>query len=217
MQAYQREIDAYEKNPNFGFGQTLSDALKSKIEEVADAFVLHHDKEIRSTAAREDSLVSYGSRLSRFMKRIVQHVSGGKDKAIRLKADEELRKARSGLQNMMNNLEKRNIDFRSLISASHLFLEGLVGASNKIADLASRYNDNLEIQKYDTIKSNQKKRLDFVRVTRINELRRVSTFLQKDQAKVQELIDTERALSEAQMLMESLKSKSSEGAPNEST
>ena len=192
LNAFTVEEQAKNTNPNFEYGSLLDPV---RIEGQAKTFVQLHRKDLNAVGSMyETSLASYGSRLSRFVKRMLQNVSGGKDRGVRLKADQEVRSSRKNLQTIMDNLEKRNINFRSLISSSSGFLESMGNLYDRLADLADMYNARIKIEK--AKHKMQKSRMPYDVITSIESLRRIGNTFRKDISITQSLEIYEKELAE---------------------
>ena len=197
--AFRVEEEAKKRNPDFEYGSLLNDA---SIQSNADTFVEMHKRDLQAISSMyQASLVSYGSRLSRFMKRMLQHVSGGKDKDLRLKVDREVRESRKNLQAMMDNLENRHINFRSLTSSSAAFLKSIANTYDRLADLADMYNSRMRIQRSKLRVQNSRMPFDFISSVEVNNIRRMGDSFRKDISTVQNLEDTEQKLSDIQAKM----------------
>lgn len=202
---YQKDLSDHESlgdEHSFGIGDNDPNTPENvnKINAERDAFVQQAYSELYSKASSQEAqLAAYGSKLSRFLNRMLQHVSGGKNKIVRLKIDSGLRNARKGLQNMMDDLEKRHINFRGLTNSSALFFDGLIEAFDKLSDLAENYNASSKIHQ------DSKQKHQLIPITDITSIRRITQSLQNDKLSIQSLINSESELSEYQTTLENVK------------
>jgi hypothetical protein len=159
-------------NPEFKPGSSIDE---QRLDNQARTFLVTHQSQLKSMARLyNDSIVKYAhTGLSRFVRRMLQHVSGGRDKAVRLSADESLRTSRKALQDMLNILEQKNINFRSLISASESFLSALSDVYDKLFRLGHMYNSRMKIEKSERKIKKDRMPYDLISNIDLNELKRI--------------------------------------------
>lgn len=176
VDAMEAEMREAASNPEFEIGSTFDE---QRLEQQARTFLETQQAQLKSVARLyDDRIVVYANtQLSRFVKRMLQHVSGGRDKAVRLRVDEALRASRKALQDMLNNLERKNINFRSLISSSESFLEAITDVYDKLSRLASMYNSRMRIEKSDRKVRKDRMPYDLIPTTDINDLKKIKARL----------------------------------------
>lgn len=203
--AYQSELKASELKPDFEFGVTINDdAFKKQ----TDHFLQTHWEELYPMLPPNDGLISEGSdRFTRWLKRMRTHLSWGPDKNLRLLAAQKAREARRGLQAMMNTLEKRHINFRTLISESDAFYDAFIGLYDKLADLGKAYNSRMMIEKSKNKYKKERMKFDIIRETDIREARNIRDALTRDRQSIKSLDDLESKFSDISSQLEKLKVK----------
>ena len=172
VDSMEAEMKEMANNPELQPGSTIND---QRLESLARIFVATHQAQLRSVARLyNDRIVRYAhNQLSRFVQRMLQHVSGGRDKAVRLRVDEALRTSRQSLQDMLNILEKKNINFRALITASGAFLGSITEVYDMLSRLGSMYNSRMRIEKSDRRIRKDRMPYDLIPNTDINDLKRI--------------------------------------------
>jgi hypothetical protein len=188
------ELDAAKSNPEFVIGSTLN---KDKLDSQAELFFLAHKNEYQQQVNDISSKVSQASAASRFMKRMLTHMSPRRDKHLRLDISRDFRNARKGLQGMMDDLENRHINFRSLMAKSDVFYNSIISSFDKLADLADMYNSKMRIEKSDRKQNKDRMPYDLIRETDINAIRTISKNLDTDRKNIMSLELIEKNISEA--------------------
>jgi hypothetical protein len=117
-----------------------------------------------------------------FINRLLTNLSFKKDKNIRLRVDREIKKAQQGLQQMMDNLENKNINFQDLIRNSGEFYSSLIEIYDKLADLGDNYNAALK-----TEKTKKKSGKHIISQVDINFLRTVRNRFEQDMSAIKSL------------------------------
>jgi hypothetical protein len=186
------ERQAIEKDPNIIVGSMLNE---SEIKSQADVFSEEQFRTFKEMAALIDQKISQASTASRFIKRMITHIIPRKDKNLRLSVSRNIRKARQGLQGMMNLLEGKHLDFRNLAYMSELFLESLMDCYEGLADLGDMYNSGMRIEKSYYKQTKTRMPYDLIPSIDINAMRMIQRQLENDSSSIQKLQDIEGALS----------------------
>lgn len=137
-----------------------------------------------------------------FINRLLTNLSFKKDKNIRLRVDREIKKAQQGLQQMMDNLENKNINFQDLIRNSDVFYSSLIEIYDKLADLGDNYNAALK-----TEKSKKKSGKPIISQVDINFLRTVRNRFEQDMTAIKSLEQLEGKIIEISKNIMNLQSK----------
>jgi hypothetical protein len=208
----QTELDAKDRKPDFEFGVTLDEA---QLENHARAFVKQYQQDLEKFIEDNYSsgLVSQAAHnpISRWWKRMQTHLGWSRDKSIRLMVDRHIRNARKNLQSMLDNLEKRHINFRSLIRDSEAFYESFIQVYDKLANLAEAYNSRMRIEKSDQKQQQGKMMYEIIPNSDIYALRKIADSLQKDNANIEWLNKLESSISEMQSTINEAKAQSDSG------
>lgn len=196
----QKELEEQKTNPDFVWGSTLNE---SKLEQEAINFLHVYDEKLKQKF--EETLKSEASnRFNRGFKRMMTYLSSDKAKHIKINIDKNIQKTRDGLEQMMDNLEQRNINFRSLIDQSSLFYDSIIETFDKMGDLADMYNSAKRMEKADKKTKKETFRFDFIPVTDISNLRFMKTKFQEDKNKIQRLHSAEIQISKFQNILKEL-------------
>lgn len=134
------------------------------------------------------------------------HLGWSRDKSIRLMVDRHIRNARKNLQSMLDNLEKRHINFRSLIRDSEAFYESFIQVYDKLANLAEAYNSRMRIEKSDQRQQQGKMMYEIIPNSDIYALRKIADSLQRDNDNIEMLNKIESSISEMQSVINESKS-----------
>jgi hypothetical protein len=200
--ALENEMKAAAIKPDFQFGVTLDE---TNLENQARNFSKVYGDDVMKIASTEPALIAQGSATSRWVKRMLTHLSWKRDKHLRLQLDRYIKKSRDGLQALLNNLEKKNINFRSLIGQSDDFYASFIEMFDKLADLAESYNSRMRIEKSEKKSQQQKMLHDIIPNGDINTMRTIRNLLQQDRIKIKALEENEIAISNMQRSFEKLK------------
>jgi hypothetical protein len=196
----QNEIRASELKSDFTFGSTINEEnIKNQVRQ----YVQSYWDELQEFIPLQESLISEGSdRFTRWLKRIKTHMSWGRDKNLRLLTASKIRETRKGLQAMLNNLEKRNINFRLLITESDAFYNSFIDMYNGLADLAESYNSRVMMDKSKRKYKNDRIKLDTIREYDIRSLRNIVSVMSSDRTSIHYLDSLESQFSEIQTELE---------------
>ncbi len=186
------EKQAIEKDPNIIVGSMLNE---SEIKSQADVFSEEQFNIFKEMAALINQKVSQASTASRFIKRMITHIIPRKDKNLRLSVSRNIRKARQGLQGMMNLLEEKHLNFRNLAYMSELFLESLMDCYEGLADLGDMYNSGMRIEKSYYKQTKTRMPYDLIPSIDINAMRMIQRQLENDNSSIQKLQEIEDHLS----------------------
>ena len=194
LEAFGFEKQHKQIDPDFEFGATLDEEA---LERISQEFVISKQKELATKVAsdNENSMIVQGSDASRWVKRMLTHLSFNRDKNVRIQIDRNLRSARQALQTLMDTLEKRDVNFRTLISQSDVLYGSLINAYEQLADLGDMYNSRMRIEK--SVKKQNQERMpyDFIPITDITAMRDIKNSLEGDQKKIKALEDIESTIS----------------------
>ena len=197
LEAFGFEKQHKQIDPDFEFGATLDEEA---LERISQEFVISKQKELATKVAsdNENSMIVQGSDASRWVKRMLTHLSFNRDKNVRIQIDRNLRSARQALQTLMDTLEKRDVNFRTLISQSDVLYGSLINAYEQLADLGDMYNSRMRIEK--SVKKQNQERMpyDFIPITDITAMRTIKNSLESDQKKIKALEDIESTISALQ-------------------
>lgn len=148
---------------------------------------LNQDSSLKANGQVEISLISEASGVSRWFKRMMTHLSSSKDKNVRLHISNNIVKAIQGAQNMMDILERRNLDFKELIITGESFYQSLYEVFDKLGDLAEIFNSNIV---YAKSLQKSKKEIDvgkMIPISEINELKRITKNIDSDYNNISKL------------------------------
>ena len=197
LEAFGFEKQHKQIDPDFEFGATLDEEA---LERISQEFVISKQKELATKVAsdNENSMIVQGSDASRWVKRMLTHLSFNRDKNVRIQIDRNLRSARQALQTLMDTLEKRDVNFRTLISQSDVLYGSLINAYEQLADLGDMYNSRMRIEK--SVKKQNQERMpyDFIPITDITAMRNIKNSLESDQKNIKALEDIESTISALQ-------------------
>ena len=196
-QALKDEMLAYQKDNSFEFGSTKDE---TQLENQARQFVRSRYEKFASS--EDVPIIVQGSGLSRWVRRTLTELSWKRDKHLRLQVDRQIRDALKGLQPLMDNLEKRNINFRQLINQSGNFYDSFIQVYDKLADLAESYNARMRIQKSEHKVEKKRMKYDLIPNADINAMRNISKMLKADRFNINELDKIETGVSRLQAVLE---------------
>jgi hypothetical protein len=196
------EIKESEIKPDFIFGSTIND---HQLNSQSLQFVQSHWNELQSIIPQQ-GLVSEGSdKLTRWLNRIKTHLSFGPDKNLRLITAKNIRDSRDRLQTMLNTLEERNINFRSLIAQSNDFYESFISMYDMLADLAESYNSRMMIEKSKQKYEKGRMKYDLIRETDIRGIRNIANILRTDMMSIKSLENLEESYLEISKEIDQIK------------
>ncbi len=199
---FDNELRAAQSKPDFQFGTTIDE---SQLENQARNFVNIYREDLSKFANSDEQLIAQGGHLSRWVKRMLTELSWKRDKHLRLQAAHYARNSRSGLQVMLDNLEKKNINFRQLINQSDVFYDSFIQMYDKLADLAESYNSRMRVEKSERKIKKEKMRYDLIPVTDINAIRTIRNKLMSDRQDIQNLDSLETEVSNLQDALDKIK------------
>jgi hypothetical protein len=200
---FDNELRAAQLKPDFQFGTTVDEG---QLENQARNFVNIYREDLAKFASSDDEqLIAQGGRLSRWVKRMLTELSWKRDKHLRLQAANQAKSARSGLQAMLDNLEKRNINFRQLINQSDAFYDSFIQLYDKLADLADSYNSRMRIEKSERKVKKERMRYDLIPTTDINAMRIIRNRLVSDRQDVRDLDALETDVSKLQASLDKIR------------
>src|SRR5690606_12377741 len=193
VNAYKTELNLSNGDDSFEFGTTIDE---KSLQDQALNFTEAYRKELQTIAKISYGLVSLASNsFTRMLKRFRTQMSWGKiDRSLRLSVDRNLRTSRDNLQQMMDNIEKRNIDFRSLISSSIRFYDSLIDVYTGLASLGEMYNSRMFIEKSKRKSEKEHMPYDLIRETDIRSMKTIARELQKDKEDIKELYSLEESI-----------------------
>jgi hypothetical protein len=154
--------------------------------------------------------VAQASSVSRFMKRMLTHLSPRRDKHLRLTISRNVRDAREGLQGMMDSLEQKDINFRNLIAKSRNFYDSFIRALDEMIDLANMYNSTVKVEKaerkYKSVQDKKTYRMPFDIIGQgdISSVARIKQQLEIDRTTISKLYESEQKMSKLYKSQESL-------------
>lgn len=200
----QVELDAKDRKPDFEFGVTMNDG---QLENHARTFVKKYQEDLEKFIDQNyRGLISQASNpISRWLKRMQTNLGWSRDKSIRLMVDRHIREARQNLQAMMDNLEKRNINFRSLIRDSEEFYDSFIQVYDKLADLADAYNSRMRIEKSDRKQTKSRMPYEIIPNSDIYSMRTISRVLNSDRIAINHLNTIEQKISAIQNMIDEAK------------
>lgn len=204
LNAYKHEKEMAKSDENFQWGSTLNEqALQNN----ALQFTQGYREELKTLASISHSLVALGSnKFTRMLKRWRTQMSWGQaDRSLRLLVDKNVREARKNLQGMMNNLEKRNINFRTLITDSIRFYDSLIDVYDGIFSLANMYNSRMLMEKSQRKKEREYMPYDIIRESDIRNMKYISKELQNDRERIKKLYSLEDKIPELESILEKLR------------
>jgi len=177
---------------------------ESQINSQADVFSDSQFKIFKDIAEQK---VAQASDVSRFIKRMITHIIPRRDRSLRLTISRSLRQARHGLQGLMDVLEQRHLNFRSLISNSNLFYDSLIDCYENIAELANMYNSTMRIEKSYRKQNNTKMIYDMIPTMDIEALRIAMRTMKIDRVNIQKIDEIEALVSEMSSTIEKTEDK----------
>jgi len=174
------EIGAAETNPEFVSGSLFNEAeIKSQ--------AINFAREQMGIFIAMSKKVSQASVASRFIKRMITHIIPRRDRSLRLTISRNIRRARKGLQNLLDILEQRNVDFRRLMNASQEFLESMSYVFEGLADLGDMYNSTMRMEKSIRKQHSVKMTYDMIPTMDINALRMAGKSIGTDLFNIQKI------------------------------
>lgn len=203
LQTFESEKKQKQADPSFDMGSTLDE---NELERASQEFVISKQKELAAKVASDNAeqIVVIGSEASRWVKRMLTHLSFNRDKNVRIQIDRNLRLARQALQTLMDTLEKRDVNFRTLISQSDALYSSLINVYDQLADLGDMYNSKMRIEKSEKKQNKERMLYDFIPVTDITAMRNIKSALEADQKKMKTLEDMESIISSLHSQMSEL-------------
>jgi len=199
---FDNELRTAQFKPDFQFGTTIDEA---QLENQARNFVNVYREDLAKFASFDKYLIAQGGRLSRWVKRMLTQLSWKRDKHLRLQAADHIRNARSGLQAMLDNLERRNINFRQLINQSDAFYDSFIQMYDKLADVADSYNSRMRIEKSERKVKKERMRYDLIPTTDINAMRIIRNRLVSDRQDIRNLDALETEVSKLQANLDKIR------------
>lgn len=203
LQTFESEKKQKQADPSFDMGSTLDE---NELERASREFVISKQKELAAKVASDnaDQIVVLGSEASRWVKRMLTRLSLNRDKNVRIQIDRDLRLARQALQTLMDTLEKRDVNFRTLISQSDALYSSLINVYDQLADLGDMYNSKMRIEKSEKKQNKERMLYDFIPITDITAMRNIKFALEADQKKMKTLEDMESIISSLHSQMSEL-------------
>jgi hypothetical protein len=203
MNSLQIEIQAKNEKKKFDFGKTFSEIEQNK---AANEFASEKGSLLKEELSKQDSndcFIVNANKLTRWLKRTKEDfLSGKQNKEVRLHISRNIVEAINGLQDMMDLLEKRNVNFSNLISIGYKFYNSIFEVFDKLYDLAELYNGSLIIEKKKHKKSNNEK----IPIHDISELKQIKKLLETDRDNLNKLSNIEKDLLDITSEIEKLKS-----------
>jgi hypothetical protein len=199
INAVQIEIQAKNEKRHFDIGTTFSEIEQKK---AADEFSAEKGSLLKQELSKQDSnncIVTNANQFTRWLKRTKEDFFSGKqNKEVRIHISRSIVKAVDGLQDMMDLLEKRNVNFSNLISIGSSFYDSIYEVFDKLYDLAELYNGSLTLEKK---KNNEK-----IPIHDISELKQIKKLLETDRNGLEKLSKIEQELVSLTSEIEKLKS-----------
>lgn len=204
INAYKSELVLSKDNEEFEFGSTIDE---KNLQDQALNFTENYRKELQSMAEISHALVSLATnKFTRMLKRLRTQMSFGKiDRSLRLEVDKDLRSARENLQGMMDNLERKNINFRVLISDSLRFYDSLIDVYSGLASLGGMYNSRMLMEKAKRKTEKQYMPYDILRETDVRAMKGIADELKRDRDNIRQLYSVEGMIPDLETQLSRLK------------
>ena len=183
------EQKAAEVKGSFTFGSTIDDdKIQEAIKNTLDPYIRNINTFMKIANFSQDGIIAYGGNgITRWFNRMKTHLSSKRDANVRLYADRSITRAREGLQKLMDNLEQRNINFRSLIQQSEAFYNAMIDLYDKLNKLGMMYNSRMRIEKSNLRVKKDRMPYDFIPVSDVNQMRNIKNALERDKEKINTL------------------------------
>lgn len=178
--------------------------FKQRITDLNEKLI--QDKTLTSNGTVELSLISEASGVSRWFKRMMTHLSSSKDKNVRIHISNNIIQAIKSSQNMMNVLERRNLDFKELIITGESFYQSLYEVFDKLADLAEIFNSNIVYAKSLQKSKKSEDISKMIPISEINELKRITKNIESDHSNISKLTNMSNEIINSNSKLSSLMS-----------